>query len=52
MSTIIHHRPQELRKITDRIRMQVAAGTVMDATEDVLAVALLYCKTDRKSVVQ
>ena len=33
--------PQELRKTTDRIRMQVAAGTVVDATVDVLDVALI-----------
>ena len=41
MSTRTQHRPQEPRKITDRIRMQVATGTVVDATVDVLEVALI-----------
>ena len=34
MSTRIQHSPQELIKITDRIRIQVAAGTAVDATVD------------------
>ena len=41
MSTIIQHRPQEMRKITDKIRIQVAAWNVVDATVEVLDVALI-----------
>ena len=39
MSTRIQQSPQELRNITDRIRIQVAAGTAVYAIVDVLAVA-------------
>ena len=39
MLTRIQHSPQELRIFTDRIRVQAAAGTAVDATVDALAVA-------------
>ena len=39
MSTRIKHSPQELRRFTDRIRIQDGEGTAVDATVDALAVA-------------
>ena len=39
MSTRIQHIPQELRRFKDRIRIQVAAETAVDAMVDAFAVA-------------